>query len=143
MRRSYGSHGSHRSHLKALLVAIIIVTAAGCSFQSRPPLPSQAPVSQPQKTFEGRASFYHDSLSGSKMANGEVYGPQKLVAAHRTLPFGTRLRVTNKQNGEKVIVTVADRGPHVKGRVLDLSRAAAQKLGCIDDGVVAVRVEVL
>jgi rare lipoprotein A len=72
------------------------------------------------------ASTY--SENGGKTASGEVFAPGKLTAAHRTLPFGTRVRVTNLNNGRKVVVRINDRGPFVKNRVIDLSQAAAQQL---------------
>ncbi|EXL01395.1 lipoprotein [Aquamicrobium defluvii] len=79
----------------------------------------------------GRASWY---ALHSKTASGERMNPAALTAAHRTLPFGTRLKVTNKKNGKSVVVRINDRGPFVKGRVLDLSKAAANKLGFIRSG---------
>ncbi|MDX8527195.1 septal ring lytic transglycosylase RlpA family protein [Mesorhizobium sp. MSK_1335] len=83
----------------------------------------------------GRASWY---ALHSRTASGERMNPSALTAAHRTLPFGTRLRVTNKDNGRSVVVRINDRGPFVKGRVLDLSRGAAGQLGFIGSGHTAV-----
>jgi len=91
--------------------------------------------------FTGKASFI--SYSGGKTASGSLYRPQALTAAHRTLPFGTRLKVTDVQSGKHVQVTVTDRGPFVRGRVLDLSRGAAQALRMKGRGVIQVRTEVL
>jgi rare lipoprotein A len=91
----------------------------------------------------GTASFYADALAGRRTASGAPYDPQQLVAAHRTLPFGTILRVTNPDNGRSVEVRVIDRGPFTRGRVLDLSRSAAEALDMISRGVVPVRIEVL
>lgn len=79
----------------------------------------------------GTASWY--ALT-SKTASGERMNPAKLTAAHKTLPFGTKLRVTNPKNGKSVVVRINDRGPFIKGRVLDLSKAAAQKIGIISRG---------
>ena len=79
----------------------------------------------------GTASWY--ALT-SKTASGEPMNPAKLTAAHKTLPFGTTLRVTNPNNGKSVVVRINDRGPFIKGRVLDLSRAAAQKIGIMSRG---------
>lgn len=84
-----------------------------------------------------KASYYSDSLAGNSTASGEPYDPAKMTAAHRTLDFGTRLRVTREGYGE-VIVTVNDRGPFVDGRVIDLSRAAAEKIDMITAGVADV-----
>ncbi|MET3790231.1 rare lipoprotein A [Aquamicrobium terrae] len=83
----------------------------------------------------GRASWY---ALHSKTASGERMNPSALTAAHRTLPFGTRLKVTNKKNGKSVVVRINDRGPFVKGRVLDLSKGAASQLGFIRSGHTSV-----
>ncbi|MEI5679137.1 septal ring lytic transglycosylase RlpA family protein [Mesorhizobium sp. CGMCC 1.15528] len=83
----------------------------------------------------GRASWY--ALT-SKTASGERMNPSAMTAAHRSLPFGTKLRVTNKNNGRSVIVRINDRGPFIKGRVLDVSKAAARSLGFIGSGHTAV-----
>lgn len=80
----------------------------------------------------GSASWY---ALYSQTASGEQMNPAELTAAHRTLPFGTKLKVTNRKNGKSVIVRVNDRGPFVKGRVIDLSKAAANKLGFVSSGV--------
>jgi len=90
----------------------------------------------------GKASFYAHKFHGRRTASGEAYDETELTAAHRTLPFGTRVRVTNLENGRKVTVRVNDRGPHVKSRVIDVSYAAAKKLRFVRDGVTRVRVEV-
>lgn len=97
-----------------------------------------------QSTYmDGRASYYHNSLHGRKMANGQRYNRDSMTCAHRSLPFGTRLRVTNPMNGEQVIVKVTDRGPYVRGRVIDLSYAAARRLGTLRSGVAMVQIEIL
>ena len=92
---------------------------------------------------EGMPSYYADSLQGNRTASGAKYDKNALTAAHQTLRFGTRVRVTNVANGQAVEVTINDRGPHTKRRIIDLSRAAASKLGILDAGVAKVRVEVL
>lgn len=89
----------------------------------------------------GCASYYHPSLDGLKTANGDTFDNQLLTAAHRTLEFGTRVRVTNLANLKSVIVTINDRGPFVHGRIIDLSRAAASALGFVRRGITRVRVE--
>lgn len=101
------------------------------------------PYSYAQTTETGQASFYSDKFEGQKTASGELYRASKMTAAHRTLPFGTRVKVTNSSNNRSVIVTINDRGPFVKGRIIDLSKAAAKKLGFIDQGVTRVKVELL
>ena len=87
----------------------------------------------------GIASFYKH---GSKTANGEQFNPNDLTAAHRTLPFGTRLRVTHVATGQSVTVRVNDRGPFIPGRVVDVSHSAAEALGMIDRGITKVKLEV-
>jgi rare lipoprotein A len=92
------------------------------------------------REFVGTASYYWE---GSRVASGARYNPDGLTAAHRTLPLGTQLRVTNLATNRTVVVTVNDRGPFVAGRVLDLSRGAARVLGMIDQGVARIRATVL
>lgn len=89
------------------------------------------------------ASYYAEALHGRRTASGERYDSQALTAAHRTLPFGTRVRVTNLENGLSVVVRINDRGPNVETRVIDLSYAAARKLQFIDQGKTRVSLEVL
>jgi peptidoglycan lytic transglycosylase len=92
------------------------------------------------RVVKGKAVYYADSLKGHGMACGGTYQPGKMVAAHRSLPCGTKLRVKNKDNGKVVTVTVKDRGPYgEKSTVLDLSRKAARMLGYVDDGSAPVR----
>ena len=93
-------------------------------------------------TEEGDASYYSDRLAGNTTANGERYDPEALTAAHRTLRFGTRVEV-RRENGARVVVCINDRGPFVGGRVIDLSRAAAEALGMIRAGVAPVALRVL
>jgi rare lipoprotein A len=92
---------------------------------------------------EGEASYYADSLHGNKTASGEPYDKDALTAAHRSLPFGTRVRVTYPKTGKSVEVVINDRGPHAKGRIIDLSAAAARSLGLIEDGHGAVKLRVV
>lgn len=99
-----------------------------------------------RQVLTGRASYYADSLAGNLTASGERYDPQKLTAAHRTLPFGSVVRVTRLDTGASVTVRITDRGPFAgreQGRIIDLSRAAAENIDMIRRGVVDVRVEVL
>ena len=98
-------------------------------------------IGHTQSAETGLASFYSDKFEGKKTASGELYTASKMTAAHRTLPFGTRVKVTNLSNNRSVVVTVNDRGPFVKNRVIDLSRAAAKKLGYIEQGVAEVKLE--
>lgn len=92
---------------------------------------------------DGKASYYSNGLHGRRMSNGERYDRNAFTCAHRTLPFGTRLKITNPRNGKSVIVRVTDRGPFVRGRVVDLSYAAARELGTIASGVAYVKVELV
>jgi rare lipoprotein A len=93
--------------------------------------------------IQGEASWYGPGFDGNYTANGEVFNQYALTAAHRYLPFGTRVRVTNLDNGRSVVVRINDRGPFVGDRVLDLSRGAAQILGTVSTGVSSVRLDVL
>lgn len=94
-------------------------------------------------TEEGNASWYGIPFHGRHASNGEVYDMHKLTAAHRTLPFDTKVRVTNLTNGKSTIVRITDRGPFVEGRIIDLSMAAAMEIDSIGPGVVPVRLEIL
>lgn len=90
---------------------------------------------------EGRASFYADRFQGRPTASGEPYDSASLTAAHRSLPFGTKVKVTNLRNSKSVVVTINDRGPHHPNRIIDLSKSAAKKLNFIDRGLTRVRIE--
>lgn len=90
-----------------------------------------------------KASYYAEKYHGRKTASGEIFNMNALTCAHKTLPFGTVLRVTNLANGKKVDVRVNDRGPFVKGREIDVSKAAAQKLGMIKTGTASVKIEIV
>lgn len=92
---------------------------------------------------EGLASYYSDRHHERKTASGERYDRKAMTAAHRTLPFGTRVRVRDLETGREVTVRINDRGPFVKGRIIDLSRTAAERLDLIQRGVARVRVTVL
>jgi rare lipoprotein A len=92
---------------------------------------------------QGTASYYSDAFAGRSTASGTPYEPHWFTAAHRSLPFGSVLRVTRRDGGQVVYVRVTDRGPFARGRIVDLSRAAAEQLGMMRAGVVKVKVEVL
>lgn len=92
---------------------------------------------------EGAASYYADSLHGNSTASGEPYDKNSMTAAHRTLAFGSKVRVTNLDNGKSVVVRINDRGPHAESRIIDLSGAAAEKLDMLDSGETTVRIEIL
>jgi rare lipoprotein A len=101
-----------------------------------------APVAT-TRTQDGVASYYGESFAGRRTASGERFDPQAFTAAHRDLPFGTRIRVTNLDNGRTVVVRINDRGPYAGGRIVDVSWAAARELGMLRSGVARVRVELL
>ncbi|MEJ7678909.1 MAG: septal ring lytic transglycosylase RlpA family protein [Segetibacter sp.] len=89
-------------------------------------------------TETGKASYYADKFQGRKTANGETFRQKKKTAAHRTLPFGTKVTVKNLSNGRTVKVRINDRGPFAKGRIIDLSRKAAKRIHMVDAGVANV-----
>ena len=95
------------------------------------------------QTEIGSASYYADTLHGNPTASGEPYNRDALTAAHRTLPFGTRVRVSRLEGGQSVIVRINDRGPHVEDRIIDLSGAAAEALGLLEAGTAEVQIEVI
>lgn len=91
----------------------------------------------------GKASFYADKFEGSQTASGEKYKHNRLTAAHKSLPFGTKVRLTNLANNQTVEVTINDRGPYVEDRIVDVSRAAAEQLGFVNSGLAEVKLEVI
>lgn len=93
------------------------------------------------QTQKGKASFYSKRATGARTSSGERLHHDSLTCAHRTYPFGTLLKVTNERNGKWVVVRVTDRGPHSRGRIIDLSHAAAKRIGIINQGVATVKVE--
>lgn len=94
------------------------------------------------KVSDGIASYYGDRFDGRRTASGERFDMGALTAAHRTLEFGTRVRVTNKHNGRSVDVVINDRGPFARGRTIDLSKAAAREIGMLGTGVAPVVIEI-
>lgn len=96
-----------------------------------------------QKQQHGKASYYSKKATGMRTASGEKIHHDSLTCAHRSYPFGTKLKVTNLSNGKTVVVEVIDRGPFGRGRIIDLSYAAAKQLGMLSQGVASVKVETL
>ena len=92
-------------------------------------------------TEEGIASYYADSLDGNPTASGEPYDKNAMTAAHRTLSFGTKVKVTNLSNDKSVVVRINDRGPYIENRIIDVSGAAAKKLDFLDSGTIRVRIK--
>ncbi|PYN59685.1 MAG: septal ring lytic transglycosylase RlpA family lipoprotein [Candidatus Rokuibacteriota bacterium] len=116
---------------------LILVLLAGCAVVR----PSPPPSASAERT--GEASWYGRPFHGRRTASGEVYDMYKLTAAHPTLPFGARVRVTSLRNGRSVEVRINDRGPAVRGRVIDLSYAAARAIDSVGAGVFPVRLRVV
>lgn len=144
--------------------ALLALGAAGCARvaplpQPLPPAVESRPATDPPESMQpgpappeptptsvldGEASYYSDALAGRRTASGERYDPAALTAAHRSLPFGTRVRVVRVDTGRAVLVRITDRGPFGKpSRIIDLSKAAAKELDMLRAGVIRVRVEVL
>ena len=123
----------------ALILTSVLAACSATPEAVRPPVPEQVP-----RAYQtGYASWYGKAHQGRRTTSGEAYDMNKLTAAHPTLPMGTRLLVTNLQNGRSVTVRVNDRGPTVDGRIVDLSYAAAREVGAVGAGVVRVRIEVV
>lgn len=120
------------------MAVLLLVCCTGCGGKKRP---STTP-SPRDYVEEGIASWYGKPYHGRTTASGERYDMHALTAAHRTLPFQTMVKVTNLENRRTVVVRITDRGPFVKGRIIDLSRAAAKQLGMVERGIVRVRIEV-
>jgi len=95
----------------------------------------------PKIVQTGKASYYADYFKNRPTASGDLYKPRKLTAAHKSLPFGTKVTVINRQNGRHVKVIINDRGPFIAGRVIDLSQKAAKKLNMIDAGIADVKIK--
>jgi len=141
------------------VLIMLVLTCVGCAtapVQEPSPSPYESSVritaspervrlKQPSSSSSqsGQASYYADRYQGRSTASGEPYDKNALTAAHRKLAFGTRVRVTNEANGKSVVVRINDRGPFVKGRIIDLSRAAFNAIGNTASGVLSVTVDVL
>ena len=121
-----------------LLISLIACSLPPTRVTVSPPAPSEGRATQ-----TGIASWYGPGFHGRATASGAIYDQHEVTAAHQTLPLGARVMVTNLDNGRSTEVTINDRGPFAKGRILDLSYAAAQTLGMIGPGTIPVRIEVL
>jgi len=128
------------SSLLLILVAMAFLISGSTACANKKPEKLTVKKGRVEK---GQASWYGKKFHGKKTASGERFNMYGYTAAHKTLPFGTKVRVTNLDNGKKVVVRINDRGPFVKGRVIDLSYAAAKKIGMLKKGVVPVKVEVV
>ncbi len=117
--------------LLIILTALMLLT--GCS----------SATTKKGESFKGKASWYGKGFQGKLTASGERYDMNKYTAAHKKLAFGTLVRVTNLSNGKSVVVKINDRGPYVRGRVIDLSKKSFSKIASIHSGVIHVKVEVI
>ena len=144
-----------------VLLGMVILVSAGCG---KTVISSRSGTAAPRGTYkpytvrgkqyhplqnadnfseEGLASWYGDDFHGKKTANGEIYNMYASTAAHKILPMGTKVRVTNLENGRKTVVRINDRGPFVRGRIIDVSKAAAEELDMLRKGTVRARIETL
>ena len=119
----------------AILLCLVFFLPIGCGTTGSPRIQDF--------TEQGTASWYGPNFNGKPTASGEKFNQSAMTAAHKTYPFGTVVRVTNLRNGRSVEVRINDRGPFVKGRIIDLSRGAAKKIDMIQAGTVPVRLDVL
>jgi rare lipoprotein A len=129
----------------AAFCLVTFLTIEGCA-GSAPRFTSKnsgSPSATSSHQLQGIASYYADEFNGRTTSNGEVFDMHKLTAAHRTLPFGTVVRVTNTQNGRSVVVRINDRGPFKDDRVIDLSLEGARQIGMIANGTAPVTLEIV
>lgn len=136
-----------RLAVKALVVIIFSTFLWGCSSvkskaPSAPPTGTSS-VDRPAYAETGKASFYANLHQSKKTASGEIYDHKLNTAAHKKLPFDTKVRVTNLANGKTVVVKINDRGPFIKGRILDLSKSAFSSIANTSSGIIEVKIEVI
>lgn len=143
----YRDNGIRMIKLNLICSAMVLLILASCTAQLSSPLQSLPPSSLPPPSKEttkplerGIASFYSEESKGQRTASGETYNPAERTAAHKSLPFGSRLKVKNVANGKTTTVRVNDRGPFIKGRIIDLSARAASDLEIRDDGTAMVEI---
>lgn len=141
---------SFNTHLTLVsFVLVLFLSFSNGYAQSTEPVMRGASSPQASEAAEtahelvGKASFYGDEYQGRKAANGEIFDNAQMTAAHKTLPFGTMVKVTRKDNGKSITVRIIDRGPFKPGRIIDLSQAAAAPIGLVRDGVTDVTVEIV
>ncbi len=118
---------------RSMLFAVVWLALSSCAGLS-----TGAAVSLPQT---GKASFYANSFTNKRTASGELFRSEKLTAAHLKLPFGSKVKVTNLRNGKSIIVRINDRGPYIRGRIIDLSRSAFERIANPAHGVIQVRID--
>ncbi|MBT9464694.1 septal ring lytic transglycosylase RlpA family protein [Hydrogenophaga sp.] len=132
---------SFKSAFTLALATVLWLGGCATRVPSVPPLSdAEEPAAVPdaREIERGRASWYGEPFHGRRTASGEIFNMNELTAAHKTLPFGTRVRVRNLATGQDVLVRINDRGPHVRGRIIDLSRAAAAQVGLLGTGTAPV-----
>jgi rare lipoprotein A len=127
-----------KNKISYMMLAIAPVLLAGCAS-----VQSADSAKRAVNLERGQASFYADRYQSRKTASGERYDHGKRTAAHKTLPFGTRVKVTNTKNNKTVVVKINDRGPFVKGRIIDLSKSAFSRIGNTASGILPVTLEVI
>ncbi len=137
----------HTAHvLPFLLLLGLVLCSPACHLHSKGPRYGEIPAVEVEHWCDyqsGKASWYGGRWNHCCTASGETYDQNTMTAAHRTLPFGTQVRVTNLNNGRQCVVRINNRGPFAKGRVIDLSVAAARAINAYDAGIVPVRLEVV
>lgn len=153
---SFALQGCSRSVLNLVAIGSGLLLFQGCAMLQRAPDVTTPPPAQPQVSppevkkipdaqlnlpQTGQASWYGAAHQGKPTASGEKFDQARFTAAHRTLPFGTKIKVTNLDNGKTVEVEVNDRGPYIDKRIIDLSQAAAKALGMKESGTTTVRIE--
>lgn len=131
--------------MKKILLNLLVCLAAVPCFAAKSKAPTTVPMlaAAPVKTQTGVASWYGSGFIGRKTANGEIYRSGDKTAAHKSLPFNSWVRVTDQHSGRSTVVRINNRGPYVRGRIIDLSRAAAMELGLNKRGITKVKLEVL
>jgi rare lipoprotein A len=126
------------ANINRLILVLLLACIIGCSS-----VPLKSPPKWTGYKESGKASFYAMKYQFRKTASGERFNQYSKTAAHKKLPFGTKVKVTNVKNGKSVVVKINDRGPFVKGRIIDLSRSAFSSIGNTASGVISVRIEVI
>lgn len=131
--------------MRKVAVVLLLAVAVGCTARTARREEPAVRDTDVVRTLRGKATYYGDKFHGRKTASGERFSQRRMTAAHRSLPFGTRVRVTNLSNGRSVIVKINDRGPfgRDRSRVIDLSKAAARELDFMKSGWTRVKIEVL
>ena len=139
LQRGAGRFRCGTPAMRRFLAALVLFPAAACA--SNGPLEDASANALDSYTETGRASYYSSQLHGRRTASGEIHDQTQLTAAHPSLPFGTLVCVTNRQNQRSVMVEITDRGPYSGGRVIDLSLRAAKEIGMTKAGTVRVKIE--